>query len=195
MDPRHLAEHGWTWISSLEQMHLLCESIYATESLEEVHTTVDAVTSACKLPHVYCLGNPLEAMVLHNWMGTVPLFIQRVWWMSLEPNEELVLFCRSHIPHVSHQFLATGRPCLAHWDPGPRPTTGLLLDAAAQHCHAFSLKAHQRSGVAILDNMLVLSPTRQTASWITFQPGCFFFQSKQPSSNRPFGHRVCGGEG
>ena len=112
----HLNSYGWAWLSSLDVAKDLCHAMYSTSELELVRMTIAKPVDETAL---CVLGNPLEGMVMHNWMGTVPQFCQRIWWMPMETDQHVSILRDSHRPEVVHQvLLRTG--CRGFvWDAGP----------------------------------------------------------------------------
>ena len=152
-----LRENGWSWLTNMED---LCRSVYGTDDLRRVELKVG------DLPTTFALGNPLESMILHNWMGEAPFSCRRMWWAPLSAGQEVAMVRDSHKPEVSLKLLATGRPLPMRWEPGPHINGPMELDAEVNVVH---IQSEQDAGIVVLDNALLLSgsPPR---TWTTWQP-------------------------
>ena len=152
-----LRENGWSWLTNMED---LCRFVYGTDDLRRVELKV------ADPPITYALGNPLESMILHNWMGEAPFYCRRMWWTSLSVGQQVAMVRDSHQPHVSLKLLATGRPLPMRWEPGPHIIGPMELDADVNVVH---IQSEQDVGIVVLDNVLLLSQS-PSHMWTTWQP-------------------------
>ena len=149
-----LREQGWVRVPSLEDFQALCQLVYHVDDLKTVQCTVQSPGVHSRFPSAYTLGNPLEAMVFHNWMGSVPLYFQRIWWTPLEMDWA----------HPCHHVCAGGRPrnyCLSRvpfatdlpsFSGNRSAMPSFLGPGTTSHCprragpHGASLQCHANTG-------------------------------------------------
>ena len=160
-----MSRQGWCWMMGRqveEQTKRLAKELYNTADLIPVHITTQG-------PDAYCLGNPLETLVLHQTMCMVPVYVHRMWWTVLEPGDTTLRVIRdSHLPTVSHGLLGTGRPLSARWHPGPQVVSPIYLDDIAIRNAIHIESVQQPLTIVVLDNLIVLSEGNR--QWTAWQP-------------------------
>ena len=95
-----LRENGWSWLTNMED---LCRFVYRTDDLRRVELKV------ADPPITYALGNPLESMILHNWMREAPFYCRRMWWTSLSVGQQVAMVRDSHQPPSPPPAIVTNR--------------------------------------------------------------------------------------
>ena len=166
MSAETLLHQGWAWVPSLASLQSLCSAVYGDHDLSALQKVVES----CPSLTVYALGNPVEYMMLYNWMGPrVPLRSHRIWWKPMQQGEQIVILRDTHHPVTSHRVLANGQPLPLRWSAGPQQASHILLDSATYDSLALHLTADTEGGIAVLDNVLICSPC-YPVKWDGWQP-------------------------